>query len=780
MEDIIRTRLDKHNNSRIAVQEKLKCAFAELENGIDKAEERVKEELNNVFEAEDTKLQLLVRNVEKSLGPDSPMSSFLCTSCPEQSYAIIEHECENEISKIFELCVSRTMSGKGEVNIEELKDLIEKHYRTKVVASEDITLKCCKLKNRIMALADTLNDSMSALFFTEDARLQALLSEPNIRKARASLVVEQSYSVVVDPSRPVSERCALLTKNTVWKLHDRIPSIVCVERATPQKLFLKYSLFDSYELDVLKAFGMEKSIKAVVSLCPKGLTCYSELVLDDDSCFSSNGLWAGATYVLMVKVEHNGQASKWSDSFEFSVPEPSSDCGWKTYPEGIDSRRWYVVGEESHKVITKTGRSDLSNCTCVWESSLVLGKVASWNIKILKSRYNDGDGICIGVAPFDINQNDGFNFIKCGWYLRCYDSTLCSGPPHNYAENEYGPRKGFGGYVHTGDSVGVVMDTTKCELSFVVDGVNWGVAFDGIPLDKPLVPCVILRCEGDSVELDTSEMKESVNSSIFIPSNITTKNITWDSITLSWNAVERASFYQIEVDESKFWGASSTNTFTKRGFFPETEHSFRVRAVCGNEVSEWSDVVKGRTQKESFETSGWKECPDNVDDNRKYSVDEMNPRTATKINDDGYCTIIGNTPLPHNKVTSWNIKILKPRDNDGYGIFVGVAPSDINQNEDCNYDKCGWYFNCYDSALCSGPPHNYWNKKYGPKKEKGQYIHTGDSVGVVMDTTKTKGKLSFVVNGANLGVTYKGIPLDKPLVPCVLLYCDSDSVELIV
>ena len=52
------------------------------------------------------------------------------------------------------------------------------------------------------------------------------------------------------------------------------------------------------------------------------------------------------------------------------------------------------------------------------------------------------------------------------------------------------------------------MDTTKGELSFVVNDVNLGVAYDGIPLDKPLVPCVILYYQGDSVELDTSEVKK--------------------------------------------------------------------------------------------------------------------------------------------------------------------------------------------------------------------------------------------------------------------------------
>ena len=45
------------------------------------------------------------------------------------------------------------------------------------------------------------------------------------------------------------------------------------------------------------------------------------------------------------------------------------------------------------------------------------------------------------------------------------------------------------------------MDTAKGELSLMVNGVNLGVVYKGIPLDKPLVPCVLLKKEGDSVEL---------------------------------------------------------------------------------------------------------------------------------------------------------------------------------------------------------------------------------------------------------------------------------------
>ena len=75
------------------------------------------------------------------------------------------------------------------------------------------------------------------------------------------------------------------------------------------------------------------------------------------------------------------------------------------------------------------------------------------------------------------------------------------GRPTTTGTKKYGPRRDYGEYVHTGDTVGVVMDTAKGELSLVVDGVNLGVAFDGIPLGKPLVPCAILRFECDAVEI---------------------------------------------------------------------------------------------------------------------------------------------------------------------------------------------------------------------------------------------------------------------------------------
>ena len=96
-------------------------------------------------------------------------------------------------------------------------------------------------------------------------------------------------------------------------------------------------------------------------------------------------------------------------------------------------------------------------------------------------------------------------------------------------------------------------------------------------------------------------------------------------------------------------------------------------------------------------------------------MDERNPRIATKINSSDWRTIIGDTSIPKNTFMLWSIKALSRMWD---GIFIGVAPFSIDLNT-CNYDKCGWYFDCYESTLYSGPPHNCMMKGYEPMKEKG-------------------------------------------------------------
>ena len=304
-------------------------------------------------------------------------------------------------------------------------------------------------------------------------------------------------------------------------------------------------------------------------------------------------------------------------------------------------------------------------------------------------------------------------------------------------------------------------------------------------LDTPLVLEKVVKVSkrAKEVKVRKSKVKE-------VPKDLKAENVTSKAVGLSWTPVEvkdKEVKYQVVMKKAGFFNRSKViiyeGTETKcsvDNLEQWTEYEFQSR--CGYEGGwgKWSGKTIMKTLSVRLpEGFSWKECPDDVEWARKYSVNEMNPRIATKLNNDyGFCTVTGGTPLPLNNVTSWNIKILRSKNNDGSSIYIGVAPSDINQNEGYNYNSCGWYFYCYDSTLFSGPPHNYKEKKYGPRKGEGKYAQTGGSVGVVMDTIK--GELSFAVNGVNHGVAFYVIPLDKPLVPCAIFWYKGDSVELII
>ena len=87
--------------------------------------------------------------------------------------------------------------------------------------------------------------------------------------------------------------------------------------------------------------------------------------------------------------------------------------------------------------------------------------------------------------------------------------------------------------------------------------------------------------------------------------------------------------------------------------------------------------------------------------------------------------------------------------------MIGVAPIDFNNNS-ANYDSCGWYYNCCNSNLYSGPPFNYSSKGSNLSAIKDEII-------VVMNMKKRA--LKFIINNEDKGDSYINIPIDKPIFP---------------
>lgn len=282
---------------------------------------------------------------------------------------------------------------------------------------------------------------------------------------------------------------------------------------------------------------------------------------------------------------------------------------------------------------------------------------------------------------------------------------------------------------------------------------------------------------------------------------IVVQNCEWNRITFKLDAElcdldGTAWDYEVEVkkacaDSEEYVklrdGEKKKRVWEVKNLLADTDYSFRVKAREPG-GGEWSEEVLARTANTEplFKECCWRTCSDSTrcSDDLKYHVDKGNPRIATKVLDDEFffCTIPGTTPIPLGRVTQWGVKIVRSESNNGDGISVGVAPADINVCDDDNYEKCGWYLDCFNGTLTSGPPHNYEypGKRYGTgegEMESVWRVRTNSIVYVVMDTRE--GELSFVVNDVNYGTAYTGIPLDKPLVPCVILGCREDCVELV-
>lgn len=70
--------------------------------------------------------------------------------------------------------------------------------------------------------------------------------------------------------------------------------------------------------------------------------------------------------------------------------------------------------------------------------------------------------------------------------------------------------------------------------------------------------------------------------------------VTSSGIIVTWEAVENAIGYDLEVDGILINAGGST-AYTHKGYLPNTEHTYRVRAKNGNTTSLWSEEITRKT-----------------------------------------------------------------------------------------------------------------------------------------------------------------------------------------
>lgn len=260
--------------------------------------------------------------------------------------------------------------------------------------------------------------------------------------------------------------------------------------------------------------------------------------------------------------------------------------------------------------------------------------------------------------------------------------------------------------------------------------------------------------------------------------------VWWNALMLEWRADSScAAFMRLhgdaqyelqmrapgEADFRALYRGPATE-HTVRELLPQTTYDFRCRLhLATGDASPFCAPVAVTTSTPPGAFT--------LRDGPNYMLDTSR-MIVTKTSTAKECwdaTVVAAAPLAPRTVHRWFVR-LRALHAPTAAVLVGVAPAAVDQSQVGNGNKCGWYLFSGISSLWSGPPQRMRNRiLFGVTPLKA-----GDAVGVILDTTGPRGVLSFFITGHDWRVGYDDIPLDAPLVPCVILSEPNDCVEVVV
>ena len=178
-----------------------------------------------------------------------------------------------------------------------------------------------------------------------------------------------------------------------------------------------------------------------------------------------------------------------------------------------------------------------------------------------------------------------------------------------------------------------------------------------------------------------------------------------------------------------------------------------------NDINEFGYIVH-----KSFKYS-FRECPMNIDENKKYEVIGVNQNIIKKIGKKCWVGVLCEEKLSKRRLNCW--KISTKSVNYHSHILVGVATNEFDANNPSYYNN-GWYICFCCNQLFSGAPHNFKNKK----------INLDFVAEIILIMDVKKGSLRIMTDDGKEEEIYKEIPTDKPLFAAVLIKDSNDSVEI--
>ena len=151
----------------------------------------------------------------------------------------------------------------------------------------------------------------------------------------------------------------------------------------------------------------------------------------------------------------------------------------------------YIISNNG-LVATKNAGGNSFNCTIFGNKEIPKNKISKWKIK-LNSETKQSWDIIIGIGPSNPNNENDF-------YKRCW-SFISSKSKLILLSNKETEYNNHSGRLKKGDIVEVVVDRILGNLSFSVNGSDYGIACTSIPKEDILYPTILLYDKNLQVEL---------------------------------------------------------------------------------------------------------------------------------------------------------------------------------------------------------------------------------------------------------------------------------------
>lgn len=176
----------------------------------------------------------------------------------------------------------------------------------------------------------------------------------------------------------------------------------------------------------------------------------------------------------------------------------------------------------------------------------------------------------------------------------------------------------------------------------------------------------------------------------------------------------------------------------------------------------------GNITRESYFYYQFRQCPLDIEEDKKYKVYNKYQNIVTKIGNKSWVGILTENHLGKKQpIHCWKIKILKTKNID---ILVGVANSDLNDKPNISF---GWFICLCCGKLCSGKPDNFKNEKNIKTVEGFSYE---ENIILIM---QKKCLMIYLESSGKVFKLFNNISFDKQLYPAIALKDKNDSVEII-